>query len=65
MPIRTNAYQSYKRCILIAQHNGQRDTPFSFYLSHPQAFSQNSLHLSEEKHIFAKKGSPANACGLE
>ena len=23
----------YKRCILIAQHNGQRDTPFSFYLS--------------------------------
>ena len=33
MPIRTNAYQSYKRCILIAQHNGQRDTPFSFYLS--------------------------------
>ncbi len=37
MPIRTNAYQFYKRCILIAQHNGQRDTPFSFYLS--QTFS--------------------------
>lgn len=35
MPIRTNAYQFYKRCILIAQHNGQRDTPF--YLS--QIFS--------------------------
>ena len=33
MPIRTNAYQFYKRCILIAQHNEQRDTPFSFYLS--------------------------------
>ena len=38
MPIRTNAYQFYKRCILIAQHNGQRDTPLSFYLS--QTFSQ-------------------------
>lgn len=38
MPIRTNAYQFYKGCILIAQHNGQRDTPFSFYLS--QTFSQ-------------------------
>ena len=31
----------YKRCILIAQHNGQRDTPFSFYLSPlSQTFSQ-------------------------
>ena len=38
MPIRTNVYQFYKRCILIAQHNEQRDTPFSFYLS--QTFSQ-------------------------
>lgn len=38
MPIRTNAYQFYKRCILIAQHNGQRDTPLSFSLS--QIFSQ-------------------------
>ena len=38
MPIRTNAYQFYKRCILIAQHNGQRDTPLSFYLS--QTFFQ-------------------------
>ena len=37
MPIRTNAYQFYKRCILIAQHNGQRDTPLSFSLS--QTFS--------------------------
>lgn len=37
MPIRTNAYQFYKRCILIAQHNGQRDTPSPFYLS--QIFS--------------------------
>ena len=36
MPIRTNVYQFYKRCILIAQHNEQRDTPF--YLS--QTFSQ-------------------------
>lgn len=40
MPIRTNAYQFYKRCILIAQHNGQRDTPFSFYLPLSQTFSQ-------------------------
>ncbi len=55
MPIRTNAYQFYKRCILIAQHNGQRDTPFSFYLSHPQAFFNNSLLLSEEKRIFAEE----------
>ena len=37
MPIRTNVYQFYKRCILIAQHNEQRDTPF-FYLS--QTLSQ-------------------------
>ena len=40
-------------------------TPFSFYLLHPQTFSNKSLLLSEEKRIFAKKGSPANACGLE
>ena len=33
MPIRTNAYQFYKRCILIAQHNEQRDTPFSLFIS--------------------------------
>ena len=37
MPIRTNVYQFWG-CILIAQHNEQRDTPFSFYLS--QTFSQ-------------------------
>ena len=27
---------------------------FSVYLTHPQTFSQNSLHLSEEKRIFAE-----------
>ena len=36
-------------------HRASGDTPFSFYLPHPQAFFQNSLHLSEEKRIFAKK----------
>ena len=42
------------RCILLAQHIGQaRIHLFSFYLSHPQAFFQNSLLLSEEKRIFA------------
>ena len=35
--------------------SGKRDTPFSFYLPLPQTFSQNFLHLSEEKRIFAKK----------
>ena len=35
----------------------------SIYLPHPQTFSNKSLLLSEEKRIFAKKGSPANACG--
>ena len=30
-------------------------TPFSFYLSHPQAFFNNSLLLSEEKRIFAEE----------
>ena len=40
MPIRTNAYQFYKRCILIAQHNGQRDTPFYLSPFLPQTFSQ-------------------------
>ena len=27
---------------------------FSCYLTHPQTFFQNSLHLSEEKRIFAE-----------
>ena len=35
--------------------SGKRDTPFSFYLPHPQTFSQNSLHFSEEKRIFAEE----------
>ena len=35
--------------------SGKRDTPFSFYLPHPQTFSNNSLLLSEEKRIFAKE----------
>ena len=34
-------------------HWASEDTPFSFYLPHPQTFSKNSLHLSEEKRIFA------------
>ena len=34
-------------------HRASEDTPFSFYLPHPQTFSKNSLHLSEEKRIFA------------
>ena len=33
--------------------SGKRDTPFSFYLPHSQTFSNNSLHLSEEKRIFS------------
>ena len=37
-------------------------TQYRFSLKH---FPQKSLHFSEEKRIFAKKGSPANACGLE
>lgn len=43
MPIRTNAYQFYKRCILIAQHNEQRDTPFSLFIS------LSLKHFSKEK----------------
>ena len=35
--------------------SGKRDTPFSFYLPHPQTFSNNSLLLSEEKRIFAEE----------
>jgi len=35
--------------------SGKWDTPFSFYLPHPQTFSNNSLLLSEEKRIFAKE----------
>jgi len=27
---------------------------FSFYFPHPQTFFNNSLHLSEEKRIFAE-----------
>ena len=34
---------------------GKKDTPYSFYLLHPQTFSNNSLHLSEEKRIFAEE----------
>ena len=41
MPIRTNAYQFYKRCILIAQYNGQRDTPF-FFLSLSNIFPRRN-----------------------
>ena len=64
MPIRTNAYQSYKRCILIAQHNGQRDTPFSFYLSpslsniFPRRNDGNRyLYLSDFDGMFEKQRS--------
>jgi hypothetical protein len=34
-------------------HRASEDTPFSFYLPHPQTFFNNSLLLSEEKRIFA------------
>ena len=45
-----------ERCILLAQQYGQaEDTPFSFYLPQPQTFSPKSLHLSEEKRIFAEE----------
>jgi len=40
--------------------SGKRDTPFSFYLPHPQTFFNNSLLLSEEKRIFAEKRNDAN-----
>ena len=33
---------------------------FSCYLPHSQTFSRKCLHLSEEKHIFAKKRNDAN-----
>ena len=36
-------------------HRASEDTPFSFYLPHSQTFSNNSLHLSEEKRIFAAR----------
>ena len=46
MPIRTNVYQFYKRCILIAQHNEQRDTPFFLSLSNiiPRRNDANSIY---------------------
>ena len=34
---------------------GKKDTPFYIYLPHFQTFSNNSLHLSEEKRIFAEE----------
>ena len=43
MPIRTNAYQFYKRCILLAQHIGQAGYTFFFffiYLPLSQTFFQ-------------------------
>ena len=36
-------------------YRASEDTPFSFYLLQPQTFFNNSLLLSEEKRIFAKK----------
>ena len=36
-------------------YRASEDTPFSFYLPHPQTFSPKTLHLSEEKRIFAEK----------
>ncbi len=36
-------------------HRASEDTPFSFYLPHPQTFFNNSLLLSEEKRIFASE----------
>ena len=36
-------------------HRASEDTPFSFYLPHPQTFFNNSLLLSEEKRIFAEE----------
>ena len=35
--------------------SGKKDTPFYIYLPHFQTFSNNSLHLSEEKRIFAEE----------
>ena len=45
----TNVYPS------CPTHRASEDIHFSCYLTHPQTFSKNSLHLSEEKRIFAKK----------
>ena len=50
----TNVYPS---CLT---HRASEDIHFSCYLTHPQTFSKNSLHLSEEKRIFAKKRNDAN-----
>ena len=36
-------------------HRASEDTPFSFYLPHPQTFFNNFLLLSEEKRIFAEE----------
>ena len=36
-------------------YRASEDTPFSFYLPHPQTFSNKSLLLSEEKRIFAEE----------
>ena len=41
-----------ERCILLAPHIGQARIHL-FYLPQPQTFSPKSLHLSEEKRIFA------------
>ena len=41
MPIRTNAYQFYKRCSLIAQHNGQAGYTF-FFLSLTNIFPRRN-----------------------
>ena len=41
-------------------YRASKDTPFSFYLPHPQTFSNKSLLLSEEKRIFAEKRNDAN-----
>jgi len=40
--------------ILIATTKKPYFFAFSCYLTHPQTFFQNSLHLSEEKRIFAE-----------
>ena len=45
----TNVYPS------CPTHRASEDIHFSCYLTHPQTFFNNSLHLSEEKRIFAKK----------
>ena len=64
MPIRTNAYQFYKRCILIAQHNEQRDTPFSLFISlslkhfpKKKLWQYRYLYLSDFDGMFEKQRS--------